>query len=60
MPDQNCIFNSQNLLIVFADYILHRKTVQKFWEKGNLKHLYRNELDKVCFSHYATQTYYYK
>ena len=23
----------------------------KFRETGNLKHLYRNELDKTCFSH---------
>ena len=27
--------------------------IQKFWETGNLKHLYRNELDKACFAHEA-------
>ena len=26
---------------------------QKFRETGNLKHLYRNELDKACFTHDA-------
>ena len=26
----------------------------KFREKGNLKRLYRNELDKACFSHHTT------
>ena len=25
--------------------------IQKFREIGNLKHLYRNELDQVCFAH---------
>ena len=27
--------------------------IQRFREIGNLKHLYRNELDKVCFAHDA-------
>ena len=31
----------------------HRQRIQKFRETGNLKHLYRNELDKACFSHDA-------
>ena len=26
----------------------HRERIQKFRETGNLKHLYRNELDKIC------------
>ena len=29
----------------------HRETTQKFGETGNLKHLYRNKLDKACFAH---------
>ena len=29
----------------------YRERIQKFRETGNLKHLYRNELDKVCFAH---------
>ena len=29
----------------------HHERIQKFTETGNLKHLYRNELDKVCFPH---------
>ena len=31
----------------------HCGRIQKFRE-GNLKHLYRNELDKACFAHDAT------
>ena len=31
----------------------HRKRIKKFTETGNLKHLYRNKLDKVCFAHGA-------
>ena len=31
----------------------HRDRIQKFRETGNLKHLYRNELDKACFAHDA-------
>ena len=31
----------------------HRERIQKFRETGNLKHLYRNELDKACFTHDA-------
>ena len=26
----------------------HRGRIQQFREMGNLKHLYRNELDKAC------------
>ena len=31
----------------------HSERIQKFREKGNSKHLYRNELDKAWFSHDA-------
>ena len=31
----------------------HRERIQKFRETGNLKHLYRNQLDKACFVHDA-------
>ena len=31
----------------------HREKVQKFKETSNLKHLYRNELDKACFAYDA-------
>ena len=31
----------------------HRERIQKFRKTGNLKHLYRNELDKTCFHHDA-------
>ena len=29
----------------------HGEIIQKFRERGNLKHLYRNELDRACFAH---------
>ena len=32
----------------------HRESIQKFRETGNLKHFYRNELDKASFAHDAT------
>ena len=31
----------------------HRERIEKSRETGNLKHLYRKELDKACFSHNA-------
>ena len=46
---QNCIWNSQNLLLALVDYLLN--TVKGFenLKTGNLKHLYRNELQKERF-----------
>ena len=35
----------------------HRERIQKITEAGNLKHLYRNELDNACFAHDATYSY---
>ena len=32
----------------------HRERIQKFRETDNLKHLYRNELEKACFAHDVT------
>ena len=32
-------------------FTIHRERIQKFRETGNLKHLYRNELDKAYFAH---------
>ena len=34
-------------------FIKHRERIQKIKATGNLKYLYRNELDKVCFAHNA-------
>ena len=31
-------------------FVKHRERIQKFRETSNLKHLYRNELDKTCFA----------
>ena len=31
----------------------HCERVKKFRETGDLKHLYRSELDKACFGHEA-------
>ena len=35
----------------------HCERIQKFRETGNLKHLYRNELDKACFDHDAAYSH---
>ena len=34
-----------------GSFTKHREKIQKFRETGNLKCLYRNELDKACFAH---------
>ena len=38
---------------VCEPFTKHRERIQKFRETGNLKYLYRNALDKVCFAHDA-------
>ena len=37
--------------IACGPFTKHRERIQTFRETGNLKHLYRNELDKACFAH---------
>ena len=37
----------------WGPFTKYRERIQKFRETGNLKHLYRNELDKACFAHDA-------
>ena len=37
----------------YGPFSKHRQRIQKFRETGNLKHLYRNELEKACFAHDA-------
>ena len=39
----------QPSFIACEAFTKHRERIQKFSEKSNLKHLYRNELDKACF-----------
>ena len=34
----------------------HCERIQNFIELGNSKHLYRNELSKVCFAHDVTHS----
>ena len=34
----------------YGPFTKHRERIQKFGETGDLKRLYRNELDKTCFS----------
>ena len=34
-------------------FIKHRQRIQKLRKTGKLKNLYRNELDKACFTHNA-------
>ena len=35
----------------------NRERIQWFRETGNLKHIYKNELDKACFAHDAAYSY---
>ena len=37
----------------YGPFTKHHKRIQKFRETDNLKHLYRNKLDKACFVHDA-------
>ena len=34
----------------------HREKIEKFKETGDLKHIYKNELDKSCFAHNAANS----
>ena len=51
---KNGAWKCQSLLIMLVDPLLKHRVRTKFTETGNLKHLYRNELDKTCFVHDAT------
>ena len=37
----------------YGPFTKHHERIQKFRETDNLKHLYRNKLDKACFVHDA-------
>ena len=44
----------------YRPFTKYHERIQKFRKKGNLEHLYRNELDKTCLAHdtaYADSTY---
>ena len=46
--------------IICALFTKHCKRILKSTEASNLKHIYKNKLDKVCFAHdasYANSTY---
>ena len=36
-----------------GSFIKHCERIENFRETGNLKYLYRNELEKACFAHDA-------
>ena len=38
---------------IYSAFTKHRERIKKNRETGNLKHLYRNELDKAYFAHDA-------
>ena len=44
---------SQFTYIACGPFSKHLENIRKFRETGNLKHLYRNELDQACFAHDA-------
>ena len=35
----------------------HHERIQKFREPGNIKHSYKNILDKACLPHYSAYSY---
>ena len=37
----------------WGPFTKHRERIKKFRETGNLKHVYRNKLDKACFANDA-------
>ena len=37
----------------FGTFTKHRERTQKFRTTGDLKHLYKDELDRACFAHDA-------
>ena len=40
----------------FGPFTKHKERIQKFKETGDVRYLYRNELDKDCFQHDAAYT----
>ena len=36
-----------------GSFTKHREIIQQFRETVNLKHIYKDELDKACFAHDA-------
>ena len=40
----------------WRSFTKHCERIQKFREIGNLKHLFRNELNKLCFAHDAANS----
>ena len=50
LKQPGCIYSACQL---FTKY---RKRIQKFRETGNLRYLYRNELDKTCFAYDAAHS----
>ena len=39
-----------------GSFTKHREIIQQFRETVNLKHIYKDELDKACFAHDAAQS----
>ena len=42
-----------NLCRPCGPFTKNHEIIQKLYQAGNLKHFYRNELDKACFVHDA-------
>ena len=51
------IYSHDLLKGLVRPFTKHRVRIQKCREKGNLKHIYRNKLDKACFSHDAAYSH---
>ena len=48
------VLHLRQLGFVYITRVPFTKHCQKFKETGNLKHIYKNELDNACFFHDAT------
>ena len=54
VPDRSIYYYSGFAYSACGAYTKHCESIQKFSKKGDLKHIYQNELDKACFDDDAT------
>ena len=52
MPEMH-LRQSQFTYSACGPFTKHKQRIQKFKETGDKNYIYKNELDKACFAHYA-------
>ena len=57
MPNLHLMWPEFSYCSACGPFTKHRERIQKFKETENLKHIYKNELDKSCVAYDAA--YYY-